>query len=55
MTRRPNRPLVLPLRILDLPAPVRCLCGALLMRVHGPAQVEVKCRRCGRMLELRIS
>jgi hypothetical protein len=32
----------------------RCHCGALLLKVCGPTNVEVKCRRCGRLVEVRF-
>lgn len=36
------------------PAPgiVRCSCGAYLFKLRGPCQLEIKCRRCGRILEI---
>lgn len=45
----------LKVRILELPAPVRCTCKALLFKAHGPARLEVKCRRCGRLWDLTIA
>jgi len=47
-------PAILRVRLLELPTAVRCPCGALLLKVFGPAQLEVKCRRCGKLLELRV-
>lgn len=32
-----------------LPGDVRCDCGALLFKALGPAVIELKCRRCGRV------
>ncbi|MBE7490166.1 MAG: hypothetical protein HS108_00160 [Planctomycetes bacterium] len=55
MSKRMTAPLLLRVTLRELPMPVRCPCGALLMRVYGPAQIEVKCRRCGRLLELRAA
>jgi hypothetical protein len=45
----------LKVRILELPAPVRCACGALLLKAHGPARLQVRCRRCRETLEVTIS
>lgn len=45
----------LKVRILELPAPVRCVCGALLLKAHGPARIQVRCRRCRETLEIHIS
>ena len=54
---RPGKNLTreLKVRILELPAPVRCACGALLLKAHGPARLQVRCRRCRETLEVIIA
>lgn len=48
-------PTTVRIRLLESPQALRCPCGALLLKALGPAQLEVKCRRCGRLLDLRVS
>jgi len=36
-------------RLLLGPGEVRCACGALLFKAHGPVCLEMKCRRCGKV------
>lgn len=40
---------------LDQPGQGRCHCGALLCVVRAPSEVELKCRRCARVVRLRLS
>lgn len=51
-----NKPRSLPPRVRyslrEMPEPVRCPCGALLLKALSPAVLELKCRRCGKLLEL---
>lgn len=40
--------------VLQAPGQARCACGALLLKVCAPSTVEIKCRRCGRIVEVRM-
>ncbi|MCA8938420.1 MAG: Com family DNA-binding transcriptional regulator [Planctomycetes bacterium] len=42
---------------LSHPGQARCHCGALLCKIKAASELEVKCRRCGRLLTvlLRLS
>ena len=39
---------------LAAPGQGRCRCGALLCRVIAPSCVDVKCRRCARIVRVRL-
>jgi len=41
--------------VLHAPGQARCACGALLLKVCAPSTVEIKCRRCGRIVEVRLT
>lgn len=40
--------------VLHAPGQARCACGALLLKVCAPSTVEIKCRRCGRIVEVKL-
>ncbi len=40
--------------VLVQPGQARCACGALLLKVCAPSSVEIKCRRCGQIAEVRL-
>ena len=40
--------------VLAEPGQARCACGALLLKVCAPSSVEIKCRRCGQIAEVRL-
>lgn len=54
-TVKPTLPSPLLLPQARYPLPLRCQCGALLMKLTGPARLEVKCRRCARLLTIEAT
>lgn len=54
-TTKPTRRTLLVLPKGRYPMPLRCQCGALLMKLTGPANLEIKCRRCARLVQLQAS